>query len=197
LNGDKDTFHMAWRFLERPYSMVPYPPRLMLSEHSDPLFVYISFVLGQRDFGAQIVFQHRNTPKFILLGKNPRYPEFHYEKECFDFLDELALLWNGRVSTLELRPPESETALGGSRWFRYVRVSHDERLIELLPDQRIGYGSSGTERRWRMVSEGGISVLEISGDTYLMCRLTKHEDGVWRGRWLRYERMPVELIPWP
>src|SRR5208337_2778373 len=47
LYGDKDTFHMAWRFLEQPYSMVPYPPRYIIGGQADPLFVYWSVVLGQ------------------------------------------------------------------------------------------------------------------------------------------------------
>jgi hypothetical protein len=198
LYGDKDTFHMAWRFLGLPYSMAPYPPRLMLSEPSDPLFVYISWVLGQRDFEGRIVFQHRNTPKFILFGRNPHYPGFRYENECLAFLDDLAVLWNGRVSTLCLAPPDPrQIAAGTAKWFRYVRLSHDETMIELLPDQRIGRGSSRWERSWRVVPEGGASVLEIFGDQFLMGRLSRYEDGVWRGRWLRYERFPVELIPWP
>jgi hypothetical protein len=195
LYGDKDTFHMAWRFFDQPFSMTPYPPRLIPDDRSDPLF-YLSFVLEQRDFRGRTIFQHRNTPKFILLGRNPRYPGFRHEKESFDFLDELALLWSGRVSTLELPAPDKRRT-DSSRWFHCVYVSSHEKLLELLPDQRIGQGSSPTERTWRMISEGGTSVLEMLGDDYLMCRLTKHEDGVWRGGWLRYERMPMELIPWP
>jgi hypothetical protein len=113
------------------------------------------------------------------------------------FLDELARLWDGRVQSLELRPPAEYRPGGPARWFRYVRPSNDEGLIEFLPDQRIGYGNSQRERIWRMVPEGAESVLEILGDEYVTCRLTRHEDGVWRGRWLRYERFPVELIPWP
>jgi hypothetical protein len=196
LYGDKDTFHMAWRFLKQPYSMVPHSPRLILSGPDDPLFVYLSWVLGQRDFEGRVILQHRNTPKFILFGKNPRYPGFVYEEECFGFLDELALLWNGRVSGWELRPPQDYQAHSAARWFRYIRVSHGERMLEFRPDQRIGYGSSRTERTWRVIPEGGTSALEILGDEYVTCRLTQDEDGVWRGRWLRYERNPVELVPW-
>lgn len=197
LYGDKDTFHMAWRFLDQPYSMVPYPPRLIVGGQGDPLFVYLSFVLGQRDFDGRVILLHRNTPKFILFGKNPRYPGFANEEKCFKFLDELAMLWNGRVSELVVDPPQGYPANGAARWFRYVRVSHAEQMLEFLPNQRIGYGSSRWERTWRMMTEGPTSVLEILGDEYVICRLTRHEDGVWRGRWLLYERYPVELIPWP
>ena len=197
VNGDKDTFHMAWRLLQQPYSMVPHPPRLIIGGRADPLFVYSSFVLGQRDFEGRVILQHRNTPKFILFGKNPRYPGFVYEQECLGFLDELAMLWNGRVSTLELQPPEGYRSNDGARWFRYVQISSHDRLIELLPNQQIGFGSSPRERTWRVIPEGATSVLEILGEEYVTCRLTRQEDGVWRGRWLRYERTPVELIPWP
>jgi Mannosyltransferase putative len=195
--GDKDTFHMAWRLLQQPYSMVPYPLRLICAAPDDPLFVHVSFVLGQRDFEGRVILQHRNWPKFILYGKNPRYPGFVYEKECLRFLDELAPLWNGRVATLELQLPEGYSLNLGARWFRYVQISNHDRLIEFLPDQRIGYGGSRRERMWRMIPEGAASVLEILGEECITCRLTRQQDGVWRGRWLRYERSPVELIPWP
>jgi hypothetical protein len=194
--GDKDTFHMPWRFLAQPYSMAPYPPRLILAGQADPLFGYVGPVLGQRDFDGRVILQHRNWPKFILFGKNPRYPEFVHEEKCLEFLDELGRLWNGRVSTLELRAPEEYRSNPAARWFRYVRVSDHERMLEFLPDERIGYGSSDRERRWRVFPEGATSVLEILGDEFVTCRLTRHEDGVWRGHWLRYERNPVELIPW-
>ena len=195
INGDKDTFHLAWRLLDLPYSMVPHPPRLMVGGQEDPLFVYSSWVLGQRDFEGRVILQHRNWPKFILFGKNPHYPGFVYEEECFKFLDELARLWNGRVSTLELPPPENYRLNRAARWFRYVRISDHERLLEFLPGQAIGYGSSKREKTWRVIPEGATSVLEILGDDFVTCRLTRHEDGVWRGRWLRFERTPVELIP--
>jgi len=196
LHGDKDTFHMAWRILEQPYGMVPYPPLLIAGAQGDPLFFYLGFVLGQRDFDGRVVLQHRNWPKFILFGKNPHYPGFAHEKECVEFLDELAMLWDGRVSTLELRPPGQYRSNRAARWFRYVRISDHERMLEFLPDQRIGYGNSDREKMWRVIPEGVTSVLEILGDKFVTCRLTRHEDGVWRGRWLRYERNPVELVPW-
>jgi hypothetical protein len=196
VNGDKDTFHMAWRMLGQPYSMAPHPPRLMLARRADPLFAYVGPVMGQRDFDGRVILQHRNWPKFILFGKNPRYPGFAHEAKCFEFLDELARLWNGRVSALELRPPEEYSSNPAARWFRYVRVSDHERMLEFLPDQRIGYGSSDQERMWRVIPQGATSVLEILGDMSVTCRLSRHDDGVWRGNWQRYERNPVELIPW-
>ncbi len=194
--GDKDTFHMAWRFLAQPYSMAPYPPQLIEAAEADSLVGYIGPVLGQRDFDGRVILQHRNWPKFILFGINLRYPGFVHEEECLEFLDELGRLWNGRVATLELRPPEEYGSNPAARWFRYVRVSDHERLLEFLPNQRIGYGSSDRERRWRVIQAGVASVLEILGDEFVTCRLTRHEDGVWRGRWLIFERDPVELIPW-
>jgi Mannosyltransferase putative len=195
MHGDKDTFHMAWRFLERPYGMAPGPPRKMLTQWIDPLFHQWSFVLGQHDFQGRVIFQHRNWPKFVLFGRNPRYQGFVYEEECLRFLDDLAGLWDGRVARLDLPPPEEARRPGPSRWFRYVMVSDHERWIELRADQTIGYNSAQMERTWRAIPDGERTVLEILGDDYLTCRLTRQGDGVWRGRWLRYERCPVELIP--
>ena len=38
-------------------------------------------------------------------------------------------------------------------------------------------------------------MLAIAGEEGITCKLNQHDDGTWRGRWLVYERMPVELIP--
>jgi len=192
--GDKDTFHLAWRRLEQPYAMPPHEPLRIPDDGADPLFTRHSFVLGQRDFDGLLIFQHRNWPKFVLLGRNPRYPVLPYEDECRGFLDELALQWDGRVRAPFDPPPGP--AGPGARWFRYVRLSDSERWVELLPDNQIGRGSKEAERWWCVVPDGRTSMLEILGDEHVTCRLTRHLDGVWRGRWVRFERMPVELIPW-
>jgi hypothetical protein len=79
--------------------------------------------------------------------------------------------------------------------FRYVRRATDERTLELLPDHTIGAGAAAAERSWHLEQRDGVSTLVIAGDYGEICRLRLGSDGVWRGRWLQFEQMPIELIP--
>ncbi|HAM45040.1 MAG TPA: hypothetical protein DCM67_08490, partial [Propionibacteriaceae bacterium] len=45
--------------------------------------------------------------------------------------------------------------------------------------------------------QDGTPVLLIAGDEGITCRLQQQAEGTWRGSWLIYERMPVELIAVP
>ena len=75
--GDKDTFHLAWRKLQREWAM---PAR-------DPTDLS-GMAMAQCDFDGRIVFLHRNGAKWSL-GTNPRVPGFTHEDLCFELLDEL------------------------------------------------------------------------------------------------------------
>ena len=78
----------------------------------------------------------------------------------------------------------------------YRRVNHDERPMELLPDGKIGEGAAGCELSWKIERTPSGAVLTIYGHHGgATCHLSAHQDGVWRGRWLAHERMPIELIP--
>lgn len=63
--------------------------------------------------------------------------------------------------------------------------------MDLRPDGSIGEGAAGGERRWVLRNQ----VLEISGDYGVLCQLERDTDGVWRGNWIQFGRMPVELYP--
>jgi hypothetical protein len=79
--------------------------------------------------------------------------------------------------------------------FLYCRLGHDQRLLQLLPGGRIGAGAAACERSWHLEeAREGAAILVIVGDDAETCRLRRDPDGIWRGRWLRYERMPIELI---
>lgn len=80
--------------------------------------------------------------------------------------------------------------------YLYRRVGHDERPLRLMPEGRITEGGAGCERRWLVREMGGERRLTIFGDWTPTCHLTL--DGrVWKGKWLRHEQMPIELIPMP
>lgn len=80
LHGDKDTFHLAWRMLDQPYGMVPYP--------IEPLYG----TMCQHDFEGRRLFQHRNLPKWRLGGDNASVEGFQFEGECLGYLNELEAL---------------------------------------------------------------------------------------------------------
>lgn len=113
--------------------------------------------------------------------------------------------WESRSWLRELTSGErnATATIVAQRWFRYVRVGHDERRIELLPDGRVGEGRAACEEFW-LISEqsSGRVELILSGRGTDTCRLTpvtEPEDphGAWKGRWIVHEQMPVELLPVP
>ena len=57
----------------------------------------------------------------------------------------------------------------------------------------VGEGAARCETFWQIREEDGQLVLLLSSHTDLTCRLMLSQNGVWKGRWLIYEKMPVEL----
>lgn len=86
IHGDKETFHMAWRRLNTPYYMVPFP--------IEPL----EGTMCQHDFNGTRLFQHRNLRKWQFFGDNPHVEGFIYERECLHFIDQLRSLWDGKIN---------------------------------------------------------------------------------------------------
>ena len=185
LHGDKDTFLIAWLILAQPYHLIRHRPKLL-----DATFC-------QRDPDGAVLFQHRNQAKWILDGNNPRIDGFRLEGECRALLQELATLWDGRVFNPPPRCHEGrqlETDLARSREFRLVRVSSDERRIELLPDHRIRPCRS-YEHYWHVADGRDGLELRIEGNGLRSCALRQSGDGTWHGRYLQSPGMPLELVP--
>ena len=93
IHGDKETFHMAWRKLDRPYAM---PAKRITS---------LTGTMCQHDFSGQRLFQHRNASKWRLAGNNDTIPGFLFEKQCVRFLRELRQLWSGDVQKVAPSAP--------------------------------------------------------------------------------------------
>jgi len=186
LHGDKDTFLIAWLKLAQTYYLIPHRPKLL------------DFTLCQRDPDGELLFQHRNSAKWILHGDNPKIGGFRLEDECRALLNELADLWDGRVFA---PPPRSQEVRGLEgellriREFLFIRVSSDERRIELLPGHRIGAGGDDRERYWYVADGVEGPELRLEGSGLQSCALRCSEDGRWRGRLLQKPYMPVELVP--
>ena len=149
--GDKDTFHMAWRFLAQPYSMAPYPPQLIEAAEGRTCWTAIlGPVLGQRDFDGRVILQHRNWPKFILFGINLRYPGVCARRGVPGVPRRI---WVGygmggwrHLNYGSWRSNGSNPAARGR--FCYVRVSDDERLLDSCP-------INGSATAVRIGKEGG------------------------------------------
>ena len=86
IHGDKETFHMAWRKLNRNYAM----PKRRLQELPHAVFC-------QHDFQGERVFQHRTLAKWKLHGVNQRVDGFFEEDKCLEFLEQLGEQWEGAV----------------------------------------------------------------------------------------------------
>jgi hypothetical protein len=78
---------------------------------------------------------------------------------------------------------------------KYCRVGHDARIMEFKPDGSIGEGREQMELRWELHELGDRMWLDIWSASELTCRLERADDGVWRGKWERFEQMPVEVYP--
>ena len=197
LLGDKETFHLAWRMLGQPFAMPPHAPVALTSADG---FYYGGrpwpVGLNQHDFEGRVTFQHRTGAKWTAWGENPAFPGARFEAEARAALASLREVWDGRVGRLAplTRPPRTVGDVGRVRFFRYYRIGSDERTLELRPDGTVGDGGGDLERRWRMSEHRGEPVLTISSDELDTCALRLDPDGVWRGRWMAFERMPVELV---
>jgi predicted O-methyltransferase YrrM len=78
------------------------------------------------------------------------------------------------------------------RVFIYDRVGHDLRPLRLREDGTVGEGGGDAERYFYTAEDGSLVVGSAWDET---CRLRRDGDDVWRGRWVRAERMPVTLTP--
>lgn len=182
--GDKECFHLAWRFLDTEYAMPPKPPGWNLH------------TIVQYDFDNRIVFQHRCQDKW-RLGTNRRNNSLANEDLCFSLVADLRKRWDGVLwHNFEPTPAEQRIIdeLTGKR-FLYRRVGHDERKLCLDRLGLVGEGSAECERRWDVNEAEGRMTLTLSRMDRPTCHLVRNDDGVWKGRWLEHERMPIELIP--
>jgi len=204
--GDKETFHVAWRMLNQPFGMPVQAPRSALGRwpHA-PETDGGTLTLFQHGMDGREIFHHRTgIAKWSLLGDHLSFDGFPFEAESLQYLAELHERWDGRVHSPPMPSASAQTVdeIVATGMFRYIRRGIDERRLKLLPDGLIGQGARAAERRWRLELAAGDTpaaaptpVLVLAGDHGDICRLTLHDDGVWRGSWLLFERMPVELVP--
>src|SRR5262249_49945701 len=148
----------------------------------------------QHDFQGNRIFQHRNLDKWRLDGSNRRIDGFIDEDVCRYFLAQLQQVWSGRVHWNDAlsAPERAVMSRVAGKTYAYNRIGYDSRPMELKADRTVGRGAAACERSWTIETVGGHLSLVLHGDDGPTCRLTL-SDGVWSGRWYRFERMPITL----
>src|SRR5262249_2008814 len=72
---------------------------------------------------------------------------------------------------------------------------HDHRPMTFNMDGTIAAGAAGLEVFWNVHSNHRAPALDIYSHDALTCLLAQNADGVWRGRWDRFEKMPIQAPP--
>lgn len=86
INGDKDTFHMAWRKLNVPYAM-PSKGTTIIGTFGK------AHAMFQYDFEGRAIFQHKTYLAKWNLFNNPHIPGFKDETKCFAYIKDLKSKW--------------------------------------------------------------------------------------------------------
>lgn len=193
--GDKECPHVAFRRLGSEYAMTTRGPGWEAG-----------VCIVQHDFDGRPLFYHRCQDKWLLSGNAVRN-QLPDETLHHSFVRELRGIWPGRMWH-NPEPNGRELAairsLNGRRYL-YRRLPHeafkgDERVIELLPGGLIGEGRAECESRWEInedKTDDGRPVMTLA-----ICRSDRPTliarpagGGRWEGRWLEFEKCPVEMIP--
>jgi hypothetical protein len=182
--GDKDTFHLAWLLAGADRAMPDHPARLTATG------------MYQRGFDGRLLFQHRNSAKWRLSGRNPHADEFRHQSECLGFIAALRERWSGSIGSLPPRSDrdtEREASLARTGWFRLERPGADSRLLELLAGNRVGVGSMRERAlRWYVRED----VLTLDGADGVLGALARQPDGSW-GSAECDDQAAIALIPAP
>ena len=192
VHGDKETFHLAWRKLGQSYHMTKRPVG------------WIRHTMVQHDFAGQRLFLHRNFDKWALTRENERVPGFNGEDDCLRHLRDLALRWHRHTPGIsQWAVPGKSEALQRvaeelvATCFVYHRIGHDFRAMSFRADGRVGLGAGGCEVTWDLREDAEGIALHLYGLDALSAVCRRAWDGSWRGMWLRFEKMPIELTPQP
>ena len=190
IHGDKETFHMAWRKIGQEYAMPPFP------------VFSLERTMCQHDFQGRRIFQHRNFDKWRLDGRNSRVAGFAFEKECLEYVGELFEKHGWIPDGVQRWRPEGRSAeeIAAAREltltrYHYSRVGHDWRPMTFGANGMVAEGAAGCEVFWNVRRSDGTFCLDVFSKSGRTFALIRGADGIWRGRWEVFEKMPIELIP--
>jgi hypothetical protein len=174
--GDKDTFHMAFRKLNQPYSMpaTPYHP--------------LTETMCQHDFEGNRIFQHRWSADWNVLEENKRIDGFHFEDECRNYLDQLRQYLEGNWARWRFRLLSKPEALRMialeliGRLFEFRGIGGTPRLMTFLANGAVGLGRTTCEMLWDLEEKNHEIRLIISSEWYKMWSLKRSDGKTWQGR---------------
>ncbi|KQW78964.1 hypothetical protein ASC89_11685 [Devosia sp. Root413D1] len=182
--GDKDTYLLAWQMLGAPYALVSHRP------YTD------EFMLVQRDFSGNALFQHRTNAKWQYGGEQRKLFGFQHEAACLAAMAELERRWSGHAFTapdrsLGAREVEQELIAAGE----FVLESADEPAftIRLGEHAEVGAGRAVDRRHWWVEDSGGSHKLVLSGSDRPGYVLERGDDRIWRGQRHRVPIVDVSL----
>ena len=173
VHGDKETFHFAFRKADQSYAMPSKPTR------------FESGTFFQSDFAGNVVFQHRNGAKWDFDGDNSFIRDFQFEAECHRFVEELRVVWDGRIGVERSSPGKAQLASAreelAARLYRFTRDGSTYRTMSFARDGRVSLGAAPAESTWEVRTSGKRIVLEIGADDAgtVPCTLVRDAD-VWR-----------------
>jgi len=140
---------------------------------------------------ARQTIQERFRSDVFVQRWNTLFRQAVYEYHCH----AEPLVW--KPFDLNSKSPEERTIAQAiiNTEFEYHRVGFDKRNMTFRSDGRIGKGAAGCEMFWDIRMETNDIFLEISSGCHLTCRLKLEPDGIWKGRWFVFEKMPIHLVP--
>jgi hypothetical protein len=184
--GDKDTYLLAWQLLGASYALVPHRP-------------YVDeFMLVQRDFEGNALFQHRTNAKWQYGVEQRELFGFQHQAACLAALAELERRWSGHVFTppdrgLDARDIEQQLIALGP----FVCEAGDEPAfsIKFEPHAEIGQGRAADRRHWWVEATADRVQLVLSGGDQQSYVLKRGRDNLWTGRRHRLPTVNVSLTP--
>ena len=170
--GDKDTFHMAFRKLNRPYSM---PEKRVLMQ-CDTLIQY--------NFEGEAFFQH--LKKWRLDEQEALLEGIYHKQQCFAFAQDLGQRWDGHIQPCITQRSKSEREKQGvenllGKLFFFLIYGDRSRLISFEASGAIDHGQNADSFAWDIEEEEGELELLIFSNKSLTYILRSDGDRLWSG----------------
>jgi hypothetical protein len=181
--GDKECFHIAWRYLGTEYAIPRRSPG------------WVVHTIVQYDLDGQVIFQHRCRDKW-KRDNNRRVDSLKYESECFTLLDELKRKWSWSLWRNPNKGDREKAIIQEltSKTWTYERVGYDKRPMRFCNLGNVTLGRAGREHTYDVFVTSDKVLVPIFGeDGKLTMVLQRENENRYTGRWFEYERMPIVL----
>jgi len=181
--GDKECFHLAWRYLGTEYVMPRRGPG------------WLVHTIIQYDLNDQVIFQHRCRGKW-MRDNNRRVDSLKHESECFSILEELKRKWSWKLWFNPNKGDREKAIIQEltSKTWTYERVGYDKRPMRFCNLGMVTLGRAGREHMYDVfVTVDKVLVPIFGEDGKLTMVLRRENENRYVGQWLEYERMPIVL----